>query len=146
MIISVHGARKKSTDESSNAYGSLLVTAQMDSSDTVEPLWSRPYTNPIWMAWNEKNKTNIKIRKTQTLRLRGSAERIQKVKISGNKSGWFFFYLLYLTPHYVYIVRHDVATTAVKSLSVRLELYKHCCARSRLRKSWIFLTFYLFVS
>lgn len=81
IMISVHGARKKRTDDSSNAYGSLLTTAHVDSSSTMEPLWSCPYTNPICMAWNVKIKINVEIRETQTLRPRDSAERIQKLKV-----------------------------------------------------------------
>lgn len=49
MMMSVHGARKKSTDESSNAYGSLLAKPQAETSNMVS-LSLRPYTNPIWIA------------------------------------------------------------------------------------------------
>lgn len=56
-MIRVHGARKKSTDDSSNAYGSLLARPHVDNSCMVMPLWSCPYTSPIWMALGIEGKT-----------------------------------------------------------------------------------------
>lgn len=47
MTMSVHGARKKSTDESSNAYGSLLAKPQVDNSGMIESSSLRAYTSPI---------------------------------------------------------------------------------------------------
>lgn len=48
--MSVHGARKNSTEDSSNEYGSLLASPQVDSSGMIVPSCSRPYTSPICMA------------------------------------------------------------------------------------------------
>lgn len=47
MMMSVQGARKKSTDESSNAYGSLLAKPHVDNSGMIDPFWYNAYTNPI---------------------------------------------------------------------------------------------------
>lgn len=48
--MSVHGARKNSTEDISNEYGSLLASPHVDSSGMIVPSCSRPYTSPICMA------------------------------------------------------------------------------------------------
>jgi len=55
--MSVHGARKNSTEESSNAYGSLLASPHVDSSGMILPSSSRAYTSPICMACTNENDT-----------------------------------------------------------------------------------------
>lgn len=49
-IMSVHGAKKNSTEDISNEYGSLLARPHVDSSGKIVPSCSRPYTSPICMA------------------------------------------------------------------------------------------------
>jgi hypothetical protein len=58
--IRVQGARKKSTDDSSNAYGSLLARPHVDNSGMVMPFWSCPYTSPIWIALGIRERKKIK--------------------------------------------------------------------------------------
>lgn len=56
-MMSVHGARKNSTEDSSNAYGSLLASPHVDSSGMIVSSCVRAYTSPICMACTSGNNT-----------------------------------------------------------------------------------------